>query len=112
MNAYFSGRYYEEVAKGQRQRKPMKWMRRLGILWHSHSIVLEAREGPNAEYDGGYMKSMLVNSYPVSLLRAGEKAEHKFTDGTSMLITWLLAGEPDGDELVDKYEVRVGDVLT
>lgn len=103
VNAFFGGRFDDG--------KALNWIRKVGILWKTHTLVLEAREGPEWKYGNGYMQRILVDNLPVVLTSAGESAAFSFADGVDIEVTWQLAEEPSGDDVVDKYEVRLGKLL-
>ena len=106
INAFFGGRYgkYED-----NKNKALTWIRKLGLLWGHHTVELAVREGARWQYDGGYMGYIRVNGQEVKLSQAGDAMA---LAGGEVEVTWLAARLESGDDLVDVYQVRMGDVLT
>lgn len=105
VNAHYGGRYDRW---GNETSKPLTWIRQIGILWGHHTVKLAVREGARWEYDHGYMASMEVDGEPVSLAQEGDSLT---SAGGAIRIRWVAAKRRDADDLVDVYEVNVGDVL-
>ncbi|GJP29480.1 hypothetical protein CLOM_g16748 [Closterium sp. NIES-68] len=108
VNAHFGGRWGEWEGRN----KALTWMREIAILWGHHSIVFEAREGWASGYRNGYLQRLLVDSEDVKLGLPGSHLDvASFFDGQFEL-RWAAAKKPLKGELVDEYEVRIGDVLS
>lgn len=106
VNALFGGRY---GPRGSSSQKAQTWMRQISILRGTHSLLLEARAGADASYGDGYMQSIIADGKELQLKDVGEKAD-VFGDG-QVELTWLVRGEPEADDIVDKYEVKVKNVM-
>ncbi|GJP66401.1 hypothetical protein CLOP_g23328 [Closterium sp. NIES-67] len=106
VNAFFGGRWARWMDS---ERKALTWMRKIAILWGHHSIIFEAREGPDPKYRKGYLSSLIVDGVVKKLRFPGEKL-HLF-DGQGE-VKWLAGAKPSGGDLVDEYEVTVADVLS
>ncbi|CAI7920003.1 unnamed protein product [Closterium sp. NIES-54] len=107
VTAYFGGRVEKEWM-GQKN-KVMTWMRNIAILWGHHSVVFEARPGPDSEYGAGYLKAIYVDGEKTSLSFPGEKMY--LFDG-SVEMKWVDARKKVGDDLVDIYEITVAEIIT
>ncbi|CAI5459075.1 unnamed protein product, partial [Closterium sp. Yama58-4] len=108
VNAHFGGRWGEWEGRN----KALTWMREISILWGHHSIVFEAREGWESSYRNGYLQRLSVDSEDVKLGRPGSHLDvASFFDG-QVELRWAAAKKPAKGELVDEYEVRIGDVLS
>eukprot|EP00271_Cylindrocystis_brebissonii_P001160 TRINITY_DN11465_c1_g1_i2.p1 TRINITY_DN11465_c1_g1~~TRINITY_DN11465_c1_g1_i2.p1 ORF type:complete len:375 (-),score=86.90 TRINITY_DN11465_c1_g1_i2:314-1438(-) len=104
MNAFFGGRYGQW---GEDSHHSITWMRKVAIFQGHHTLVLEAREGPESAYGNGYMAHMSFDGEDFALSQAGDVAE--LADGVK--VTWVAAKEKSVDDLVDVYEVEVPQVL-
>ncbi|CAI5975632.1 unnamed protein product [Closterium sp. NIES-65] len=108
VNAHFGGRWGEWEGRN----KALTWMRKISILWGHHSIVFEAREGWESGYRNGYLQRLSVDSDDVKLGLPGSHLDvASFFDG-QVELRWAAAKKPAKGELVDEYEVRIGDVLS
>jgi hypothetical protein len=106
INAYYGGRFDKW---GSNTRKPLTWIRQLGIMWGHHSILLMARNGPEWRYGQGYMQRMEVDGEEIMLSQAGDTTVFA---GGKIRLSWLEAKARSGNDEVDVYEVKVADVLT
>ncbi|GJP32902.1 hypothetical protein CLOM_g17487 [Closterium sp. NIES-68] len=107
VQAHFDGRW----GKWEGRNKALTWMRQISILWGHHTIVFEARTGWAADYRTGYLQRLVVDSEEVKLGVPGSHLESaSFFDG-QVDIKWAAAKKVLGDDLVDEYEVRIGDIL-
>ncbi|CAI5513119.1 unnamed protein product [Closterium sp. Naga37s-1] len=108
VNAHFGGRWGEWEGRF----KALTWMRKISILWGHHSIVFEAREGWESGYRNGYLQRLSVDSEDVKLGRPGSHLDVvSFFDG-QVELRWAAAKKSVKGELVDEYDVRIGDVLS
>lgn len=106
VNAFFGGYYgvYEDNPS-----KSLTWMRKIGVLWGGHSILFEARQGPDAEYGNGYMANIEFDGEKVTLPAAGDKAT--FENGR-VAISWISAKEQSADDLIDIYALDIKGVTS
>jgi hypothetical protein len=105
VNAFYGGRFDQW---GANPSKPLTWIRKLGVMWGEHKIVLAAREGARWQYDDGYMARMTVDGEPVTLTAEGDSAS--FANG-AVEISWLAAKLSSADDLVDVYSVRIANAF-
>jgi hypothetical protein len=104
-NAFYGGRFDRW---GDNPHKPLTWIRKLGILWGEHKIVLEAGEGARWQYDEGYMAKITIDGQEVNLRNEGESVSFV---NEAIEISWLAAKLQSADDLVDVYLVKISQVL-
>lgn len=105
INVFHGGRFDRW---GDNPKKPLTWIRKVGILWGHHTILFSAREGPEWRYNNGYVSEILVDGEPIKLFSAGD-LESFF--GGRLEISWVSAKEKSGDDEIDVYEVHILDVM-
>lgn len=106
VNAFFGGRWARWM---EHERKALTWMRKVAVLWGHHSVIFEAREGPDAKYRKGYLTGLVVDGQYQKLRFPGEKLY--LFDG-QVEVKWLAGAKPLGGDLVDEYEVTVADIIS
>eukprot|EP00475_Leptophrys_vorax_P025755 TRINITY_DN36015_c0_g2_i3.p1 TRINITY_DN36015_c0_g2~~TRINITY_DN36015_c0_g2_i3.p1 ORF type:complete len:440 (-),score=22.80 TRINITY_DN36015_c0_g2_i3:157-1476(-) len=104
MNGFFGGRY----SRWAGDVKALTWIRSIGIMVGHHTLVLEARRGPSAEYLNGYLARVVADGVPVEITVPGTTVE--LWEGAS--IRWEAARLLSGTDLVDVYDVKIGEVAT
>ncbi|CAI5506688.1 unnamed protein product [Closterium sp. Naga37s-1] len=104
MNGFFGGRY----SRWNGDIKSLTWIRSVGIMAGHHTLVLEARRGADAEYLNGYLARVVVDGVPVEITVPGTTVE--LWEGATL--RWEAARELSGTDLVDVYDVKIGNVAT
>ena len=83
-------------------------MRSLALLFGHNVVTIEARAGPSAEYESGYLARLTLNGDDIAAPGVGDRLV--LLDG-QLEVVQTKGGEMDGSDLIDEFEVRVGEAL-
>eukprot|EP00475_Leptophrys_vorax_P012252 TRINITY_DN18667_c0_g2_i2.p1 TRINITY_DN18667_c0_g2~~TRINITY_DN18667_c0_g2_i2.p1 ORF type:complete len:572 (-),score=-18.39 TRINITY_DN18667_c0_g2_i2:521-2236(-) len=105
VNGYFGGRY----ARWGNRIKSLTWIRSVGIMFGHHTAVLDARTGPDAEYDtDGYLAKVTADGKVLELKAPGTVVT--LWDGATL--KWVAGRQRSGDDYVDVFDVTIAGVVT